>query len=68
MLIEDIVEDEGALWTEGVFSWLSINIGSSQGKRLQVVDGNFHPCVGISPGSAYCWGRGFERLLAFRFF
>ena len=68
MLIEDIVEDEGALWTEGVISWLSINIGSYQGKRLQIVNGNFHPCVGIFPGSVYRWGEVFERLLAFSSF
>ena len=34
MLVEDIVEDEGALWTEGSILWLSVNRGSYQGKRL----------------------------------
>ena len=41
MLIKDIFEDEGVLWTEGSTSWLPINIGSSQGKLVQVVDGDF---------------------------
>ena len=31
ILIEEIVEDEGALWTEGLISWISSNRGSSQG-------------------------------------
>ena len=47
MLIEDIVEDDGALWTEGIISWLSINRGSYHGKNVQVVNGTFFPCVGI---------------------
>ena len=58
MLIEDIVEDERALWSEGSISWLSINIGSYQGKRLHVVDGDFLSCVsvgGVSSGGAYNW-------------
>ena len=43
MLTEEIVEDEGALWTEGSISWLSMNIGSYQGKRVKSVDGAFFP-------------------------
>ena len=42
ILVKEIVENEGALWTERRISWLSINIGSSKGNRLQVVDGAFH--------------------------
>ena len=45
MLIKEIVEDEGSLWTEGSISWISINIGSSQDKRVQVVYGAFITCV-----------------------
>ena len=41
MLIEYIVEDEGALWTEGSIPWLSINRVSHHGKRVQVVDCEF---------------------------
>ena len=50
MLIEEIVEDEGALWTEESSSWLSMNRGSCQGKRVHVVEGALHPCVGVSLG------------------
>ena len=41
MFIDEIVEDERALWTEGSISWLSINRGSYQGKRLKIVDSDF---------------------------
>ena len=34
ILIEEIVENEGALWTEGGISLISINRGSSQGTRV----------------------------------
>ena len=37
MLIKYIVEEEGALWTEGRISWLSINIGSSKDKRYSLL-------------------------------
>ena len=55
MLIEDIVEDEGSLWTEGSISWLSINISYYNGKRVQVAGGDFCPCidVGVLLGAAY---------------
>ena len=46
MLIEDIVEDEGELWTEGSISWISINRYYYHGKRVQVVYGDFRPCRG----------------------
>ena len=62
MLLEDIVEDEGKLWTEGRISWISINRGSSKVKRLHVFDGALCPCVDVSPGGS------FERLVAFRAF
>ena len=51
MLIEEIVEDERALWTEGSISWIFINIGSCHDNRVQVVNGDFFPCVGISSPS-----------------
>ena len=38
ILIKEIVEDEGALWTKGIILWLSINIYSLKDKRLQVAD------------------------------
>ena len=53
MLIKEIVEDEGALRTEGSISWISINIGSYRGKSIHVVDGAFHTCVGVSPGAVH---------------
>ena len=53
MLIKDIAEDGGALWNEGIISWLSINRGSYQVNRVQVVHGNFLPCADISPGAAF---------------
>ena len=46
MLIEEIVENEGELWTEGSISWLSIHKGPYHGKRVQVVYGDFLPCIG----------------------
>ena len=48
MLIKDIVEDEGALYTEGRILWLYINRGSYQGKRVQVFDDAFRLCVSVS--------------------
>ena len=50
MLIKEIVEDKGSLWTEGIISWISINRGSSQGKRVQIVDSDFFPCVVVLSG------------------
>ena len=55
MLINEIVEDEGALWTEGSISWISNNRGSYHGKKVQIVDGSFYPCVSVLSGEAYCW-------------
>ena len=52
-LIDEFVEDEGAFWTECSISCLSINIRSYQGKRLQVVDGSFCPCVGVLLGATF---------------
>ena len=53
ILIEEIVEGEGALWADGSISWLSINRGSYCGKRVQVVDSAFLPCVGVLSGASY---------------
>ena len=53
MLIKKIVEDEGALWTEGRISWIYINIDYYQVNRVQVLDGDFLPCFGVSPGSEF---------------
>ena len=56
MLIKDIVEDEVALWTKGSISWLSINRGSYQDNRVNIVGDAFRPFVGIggeSSGLAY---------------
>ena len=47
ILIEDIVEDEVALWTEGVVSWIFIIRGSSQGTRVKDVDYAFRNCVNV---------------------
>ena len=65
MFVENIVEDEVSLWTEGGISWLSINRGYSQGKRVHIVNGDFRPCIGVLSGAAYRWGHSFERLVAF---
>ena len=53
MLIKDIFEDEGALWSEGSISWIFINGGSYQENRVQVADDNFCTCVGLSLGAAF---------------
>ena len=63
MLIKDIVEDEVELCSEGIILRLSINRGSSQGKRVQVVGGDSRPCVGLLLGT-----RSFERLVSFPIF
>ena len=48
ILINDIVEDEEAYWTEGRISWVLMNGGSYHIKWIQVVNGGFCPCVSIS--------------------
>ena len=53
MFNEDIVEDQREICTEGDISWLSINIGSYQGNMVQVVDGEFFPCVGVLMGAEF---------------
>ena len=53
MFIKYIVEYDGALWTEGKISWLSINICSYKGNTVQVIDGEFLPCVSVSPGAEF---------------
>ena len=63
MLINDIFEYEGALWTEGSILWISINIGYSQGKRVNVVNGSFRPCIGVLLG-----GGILSVWLLYRFF
>ena len=35
------------------------------GKRIQVIDGTFCPCVGIFSGEEYWQGWHFERLVVF---
>ena len=52
MLIKEIADNEEALWNEGRISWISINICSYQGKRVQVFDGDFRPCAGVLSGAA----------------
>ena len=41
MLIKEIVEDKGALWTKGGGLWPSISKSSPQGKIVKVVHGAF---------------------------
>ena len=53
MLIEEIVEDEGALWNEGIILCLFINRGYYQVNMLQVVYGAFCNCSGVSPGATF---------------
>ena len=55
MLIEEIVEGGGALWTGGIISWLSINRGYYIGNRVQAVGDSFCPFVSVSllSGAAY---------------
>ena len=50
MMIKEIVEYEGSLWTERINSYISINIGSYNGKRVPVFYGDFCPCAGVSSG------------------
>ena len=47
MLIEEIVEDEGELCTEGRILWISNNRGSSQGNMIQVLNGVFFGSIGV---------------------
>ena len=54
LLTKETVEDEGALWNYGSISWLSVNRISYHGRRVQVVNGHFFPCVGVSLVAAYC--------------
>ena len=51
MFINEIVEDEGSLWTEGSISWISINRGSYQGNRVQVVDCSFYSSFSVGGSS-----------------
>ena len=53
ILTVEIVEDEGALWSEGSISWISINSGSYQRNIVKVVDGAFRPCVIVLVGAAF---------------
>ena len=53
MFTKEIVEDKGALWSEGIISWLYINRGSYKCNGVKVVDGNFSSCIGVSSGSAF---------------
>ena len=48
--IEEIFEDEGALWTEGRISWISINRDSYQINKVQVVNGFFCTYAGVLLG------------------
>ena len=50
MLMKDIFEDEGALWTEGRISWISINRDSYQINKVQVVNGFFCTYAGVLLG------------------
>ena len=52
-LIKDFVENEGAHWTEGRISWLTINIGSYQGWRVHVVGEKICPCVRLLLGAPF---------------
>ena len=47
ILIEEIVEGKGVLWTEGVISRISINRGSSQGTRVKVIAFAFRHFVSV---------------------
>ena len=60
-----MVEDEAALWNKGVISCISINIGSSQGNSVQVVDCYFNPCVSALLEAAYRREQRFECLVDF---
>ena len=65
MLIKDIVQDEGALCTDGRIFCISINTGSYHGKMVQVVGGDFFPCVcvgDVSLGTTY-FREGSWRIL-----
>ena len=60
-LIEENVENEVALWTKEVISLLSINRGSSQCMRVQVIDFAFHHFVNVLQGAeVYASGCFFE--------
>ena len=62
MLIQDIFEGEGGLWTKGSISWLSINICYYKLNKVQVIYGDFLPFIGVSSGAAYCWAGSWRFL------
>ena len=62
MLTKENFENKGALWTEGIISWISITIRYYQFNRVKVVDGYFLPYVGVLSG------RSFSRPVAFSSF
>ena len=57
MFIEEYVEDEGELWTEGSILCLFINRGYYQGNMVQVVYGAFCTCVSVLSGAMF-WSSG----------
>ena len=66
MLIEEIVEDKGSLWTYGRISWLSINRGFYEVNKVHVFMVPFVLASAYHGGTAYCFrGRHFERLVGF---
>ena len=68
MLIEDIVEEEGALWTEGRILWLYINRCYYQVKRVQFLNSSYHLYVGVSSGAAFRASGCFFYFLSLNFF
>ena len=60
---EGMIEDEGALRVEGGISWLSLHTDYYQINKVQVVDGDFLPCVGDSLGAVYFW-EGFWSIFS----
>ena len=68
MLIKDIVEDEGSLFTEGSILWVSINRYYYHRKSLQFVDVAFFTFAVASWGGGVLLGglsEHLERLVAF---
>ena len=62
MLIEQIVEDDGALWNERSSSLLSIILFLRKTKLYRL------SMVTFILASTYCWGRCFERQVYFLIF
>ena len=63
-LIKDTFEDGVSLRNDGISLCISINRGFIKEKRVQVINGAFFPCIGVSLGASFrASGCFFEVLI-----